>query len=194
MRVWLVLALLAACVAALFVFWPVRDEAPPAGVTWQSLLEEGGPSAATATDNAGEGGFSQSMQPAEEREKQNSLPMSKHPLWDVLKQSPVTYSNEEPHITISNTQAVKDLVGKEVSISGFVLPLDDGQSTARTKHFLLSQRTPTCTYCPPGEPNEVVEVMVPNEIEWVADEVVVTGTFSLVNNTDNGIFYRIDVR
>lgn len=132
-----------------------------------------------------------SAQPPEEREKQNSLPKSDHPLWEVLNKSPISYSDEEPHITISLTEPVKALVGKEMTISGFVLPMDDGQHTGKTMRFLLSQRTPTCTWCPPGDPNEVVQVTVDSPMDWKGTELTVSGPFSLVNNTNNGIFYHI---
>ena len=58
---------------------------------------------------------------------------------------------------------VKALVGKEVTISGFILPLE---STEKFKHFILSKRTPTCPFCPPGEPNEIVDVMLDKPISW----------------------------
>lgn len=136
----------------------------------------------------------QTLQPTEERLKQDSLPKSAHPLWRVLNEGKVTYSNEEPHITLARTPAIKALAGREVSLTGFMLPMDDGVNTARTKHFMLSQRTPTCTWCPPGEPNEVVEVVVPRALEWVGREVLVVGRFVEVNNTNNGIFYRIETK
>jgi len=69
-----------------------------------------------------------------------------------------------------------------------VLPLDGSD---HTKHFLLTRRTPVCMFCPPGEPNEVVEVFSPRAIVWTDKLVTVTGPLSLINNGEKGMFFRI---
>jgi len=46
-------------------------------------------------------------------------------------------------------------------------------------------------FCPPGEPNEVVEVFSPRAIVWTDKLVTVTGPLSLINNGEKGMFFRI---
>ena len=62
--------------------------------------------------------------------------------------------------------------GQAVTASGWVLPLDGSD---QTKHFLLTRRTPVCMFCPPGEPNEVAEVISPTPITWTDKLVTVSG-------------------
>lgn len=132
------------------------------------------------------GKVDQSSQPPEERQAQNSLPMSHDSFWNTLLKTKIQYSAKEPHITAKIPPEVKALEGQNVTLSGFVLPMD---SQEKTNHFLLSKRTPTCPFCPPGEPNEVVEVYTKQALPWDDNLLTVHGTFHLINNTDNGIFF-----
>lgn len=127
-------------------------------------------------------------QPAEERQAQNVLPKGGNPLWNVLAATKVTYSDKAPHISMTQTSATLALSGTAVVLDGFMMPLDGGEYSS---HFLLSRRTPTCFYCPPGEPNEVVEVMSSKPVKYGAEMLDVSGTLQLVNDTEQGIFYRI---
>ena len=79
--------------------------------------------------------------------------------------------------------------GKPFTISGFMLPLE---ATEKFKHFLLSKRTPTCPFCPPGEPNEIVEVFSAKPVAWKDDMVTMTGTLKLVNDGEKGIFFQMN--
>ena len=90
---------------------------------------------------------------------------------------------------ISVTPEVKALAGQTITLNGFVLPLDGSD---HTKHFLLTRRTPVCMFCPPGEPNEVTEVVAPHPIVWTDKIVTVTGPLSLINKGEKGIFFKID--
>ena len=68
------------------------------------------------------------------------------------------------------------------------MPLD---ASTHGNHFLLSKYTPVCAFCPPGEPNEVVEVTTARPIAYTPKLVNVTGTFALENNGDNGLFFKM---
>ncbi|HEX2859269.1 MAG TPA: DUF3299 domain-containing protein [Alphaproteobacteria bacterium] len=127
-----------------------------------------------------------SGQPVSERNAQNMLPMGGDSVWNTLLQSKISYSNVAPHITATLTPDIKKLDGKTLSADGFILPLD---ASSASKHFLLSKRTPTCPFCPPGEPNEVIEVFCAKPVKVDDALVSVRGKFALTNNTDNGIFF-----
>jgi hypothetical protein len=62
----------------------------------------------------------------------------------------------------------------------------------RTKHFLVSRNTPVCMFCPPGQPNEVVEVLSPKAIEWTDKITTVTGKLSLINDGEKALFFKIE--
>ena len=125
-------------------------------------------------------------QPKEERAAQNALPMSHDSVWGTLLKAKIAYSNKAPYITAAIPPEVKAMNGKTVTVSGFVLPFNE---ELKPTHFLLSKRTPTCPFCPPGEPNEVVEVYSKKAVEWNQNLLTMKGTFTLINNTDNGIFF-----
>ena len=127
-------------------------------------------------------------QPADERVAQAALPKSQSPIWGKFLQSKVSYNNHTGMFSIAVTPEVKSLAGKQITVNGFVLPLDGSDHTS---HFLLTRNTPVCMFCPPGEPNEVVEVVSPHPIVWTDKIVTVTGPLSLINNGEKGMFFRI---
>ncbi len=127
-------------------------------------------------------------QPADERAAQEALPKSQSPIWAAFTKCKIGYNNQNGIFSIALTPEVKALAGTAVTINGFVLPLDGAD---HTKHFLLTRNTPVCMFCPPGEPNEVVEVVTPKPIVWTSKIVTVTGPLSLINNGEKGMFFKI---
>lgn len=127
-------------------------------------------------------------QPSDERAAQDALPQSNDDMWNILGKCKVHLDKKEYMYSIDYTPEVKAMRGKEVTISGFVLPLDP---TEKFKHFLISKRTPTCPFCPPGEPNEIAEVFSKNAIEWEEGIVVATGTMEFTSNPELGLFFQI---
>ena len=128
-------------------------------------------------------------QPADERAMQDRLPKAHDALWSKLLNSKVAYNNRTGIYSITVSPQIKALANRQVTASGWVLPLDGSD---HTKHFLLTRRTPVCMFCPPGEPNEVAEVFAPKPIVWTDKLVTVTGPLSLINNGEKGMFFRIN--
>lgn len=125
------------------------------------------------------------FQPFDERAAQDTLPKSEDSLWDTLTLTKVNFTESDGY-TAEIAPEVKALAGKEISISGFMLPLEEGETFT---HFLLSLRTPTCFYCPPGAPNEVIDVHTTKPVPWDENLVTFKGTFNLTADKDMGIFY-----
>ena len=128
-------------------------------------------------------------QPQNEREAQTALPQSTNPLWRQLGQCGVDYDPRSGLYAIHVTDQVKALADTQLEANGFILPLDGGD---KTKHFLLSKRTPVCMFCPPGEPNEVIEVKSKSALNWVDDMITVKGRFKLVNDGEKGVFFLLE--
>jgi hypothetical protein len=116
-------------------------------------------------------------QPAFEAAAQKLLPKVRDTLWSKLIKCEVSYDDK------------KDVYSIQVTVRGFVLPMDGSD---RTKHFLVSRNTPVCMYCPPGQPNEVVEVLSPKAIEWTDKITTVTGKLSLINDGEKALFFKIE--
>jgi uncharacterized protein len=127
-------------------------------------------------------------QPADERVAQKALPQSDAALWGVLRKTRISEDVKRGLFSASFPDEVTALSGLTVTVTGFMLPID---AKTRTKHFLLSKYTPVCFFCPPGEPNEVVEVLA-NKARPVSDDLVsVTGKLTLIDNAEKGLFFRI---
>ena len=127
-------------------------------------------------------------QPIEERKAQDILPQSKDAQWKTLSKTKIKLDEKKGLYSATYPAEVKALAGKEMTITGFIFPLEPSE---KFKHFLLSARTPTCQFCPPGEPNEVLDVWLDKPIAWKEDAVKVTGTFELMNNPELGVFFAL---
>ena len=128
-------------------------------------------------------------QPADERAAQEKLPHAESPVWVKFLTSKIHYDNRSGLYSIALTPAVKDMAGRPVTLNGFVLPLD---ANDHTSHFLLTRNTPVCMFCPPGQPNEVVEVFAPHPVLWTDNIITVTGPLKLINNGEKGMFFQIN--
>ncbi|CAL4869324.1 hypothetical protein MMA231_03616 (plasmid) [Asticcacaulis sp. MM231] len=123
-----------------------------------------------------------------ERQSQAGLPRSPDPLWSLLRQCKVSENQKTGMYAIVATPEVKALAGKIVRAKGFTLPLDGND---RTNHFLIGVNTPVCFYHPPGQPNEVIEVISKSPVVWDEKMTTIEGTFSLINNGEMGVFFKL---
>jgi hypothetical protein len=142
---------------------------------------------AAALDPKLEGAIS--AQPANELAAQKLLPQVRDELWAKLVKCKLDYDEAKGTYSIHVTPEVKALDGKTITVKGFVLPMDGSD---RTSHFLISRNTPVCLYCPPGQPNEVVEVRSKRPMAWTNKIVAVTGKLSLINDGEQALFFRVE--
>lgn len=129
-----------------------------------------------------------SSQPMDERTAQKTLPQSHDILWKTLSACKVHLDPKRFAYSISFTPEVTAMEGKELSISGFMLPLE---ATEKFSHFLLSKRTPSCSFCMPGEPNEIIEVFTKKPLKWDEKMVTVKGIMHFTNNPESGLFFQM---
>ena len=112
---------------------------------------------------------------------------SEDQLWKTFSQCKLK-PNKDFSYDITYTSGVKAMNGKEITISGFMLPLEAKQKSG---HFLLERRAPTCAFCPPGEPNEIMEVFSSKPMIWEENPVTLSGTLVLPNDGKKGIFFQL---
>ncbi len=124
----------------------------------------------------------------QERHEQENLPHSADRIWPMLKACQVSYDKQTDSYALVPTPAVKALEGQRLRVSGFALPLD---GTDQTKHFLIGVNTPVCFYHPPGDPNEIIEVLADQAVTWGNNPMAVEGTFTLIDNSQMGVFFRL---
>ena len=127
-------------------------------------------------------------QSTEERQAQKTLPKAQDQIWQLLGQTKVRYDEKKQRYNASIPADVKALAEQTVTVSGFMLPLEP---TEKFRHFILSKRTPTCAFCLPGEPNEVIDVWLEKPTGWDEGLVKITGTFVLISDQDMGMFFQI---
>lgn len=73
-------------------------------------------------------------------------------------------------------------------IQGFMMPLQTGE---QQRHFLLSAVPLTCSFCVPGGPESMVEVVAREPVRYGMEAVVVEGRFELLDNDPQGLYYRL---
>jgi len=129
-----------------------------------------------------------STQPSNERQAQDALPQSTHPMWQELSKTKIKVDDKKGLYSAVVPAPVKALSGKEITINGFMLPLE---SKEKFTHFLLSKRTPTCPFCPPGEPNEIIDVHTVSPVAYSEDIITLKGKFSLMNDREMGLFFKL---
>ena len=128
-------------------------------------------------------------QAAGEREAQKALPQSRSPLWTTLSHTKIGEDAKHGVFTAHFPEDVKALDGRTITLSGFMLPLD---ATTQSHHFLLAKYTPVCFFCPPGMPNEVVEVTTRSGTPITGRMFNVTGRLKLIDNGEKGLFFQLD--
>ncbi len=124
----------------------------------------------------------------QERQAQRDLPHSADPIWAVLKRCRVSLDKQSGDYSLMPTSEVKGMVGRRVRVGGFVVPLDGSD---RTRKFLIGVNTPVCFYHPPGDPNEVIAVDAATPVEWTDRPVMLEGMFTLIDNAQAGVFFKL---
>lgn len=118
-----------------------------------------------------------------------SLTASTPLTWDDLITYTVT-ENKQQENTILNYNK------KDISIGGFIVPLDFSDDFYSVKEFLLVPDPLACIHVPPPPPNQMIHVIMNKKIPLDMDlrGVEITGTFYINNQqTEYGdVYYKMD--
>jgi len=106
--------------------------------------------------------------------------------WDSLAK--VRFVQSAGRSTISFGASVNQLDGKPVRLRGYITPLQMGTDQ---KHFILSPKPPSCAFCVPAGPDEMVEVFSKTPVKYSIEPVTVSGTFAVLRDDPGGLFYRL---
>jgi len=77
---------------------------------------------------------------------------------------------------------------KEVKLQGFMMPLDTGEKQTR---FLLVALPPSCAFCLPGGPEQMVEVVAKNPVKYGFDPIILSGKLAVLKDDPMGLYYRL---
>jgi hypothetical protein len=106
--------------------------------------------------------------------------------WKTL--ADVTPVKQKDRFVPQFSKVIADLDRKEVKLQGFMMPLDMGE---HQKRFLLVAMPPSCSFCLPGGPDQLVEVQAKNPVKYGFDPIVVTGRFVVLKDDPMGLYYRL---
>jgi hypothetical protein len=112
--------------------------------------------------------------------------------WDVLGEMDVEVEVLGPLRSVFHvdyTDRVKALDGQDVQIMGFLYPLEGGMTHER---FLLTAWPPSCPFCLPAGPSQMVEVLCEEPVEFGEGAILMAGTLSVLEDDPSGMYYRMD--
>ena len=104
---------------------------------------------------------------------------AQHNYWKSLED--VTYKDREQKETGFNItypvfgEEVKALVGKQITLKGFMVPLDE--LTGKNRFVLSSLPFNICFFCGGAGPETVIEVYSKNQIDFTDDPIIIKGEF-----------------
>ncbi len=85
-------------------------------------------------------------------------------------------------------KAVTALDKKEVKLQGFMMPLDMGEKQTR---FILAALPPSCAFCLPGGPEQMVEVQTKTAVKYGFEPIILTGKLAVLKDDPMGLYYRL---
>jgi hypothetical protein len=75
-----------------------------------------------------------------------------------------------------------------VKLMGFIYPLEGG---LKHEHFLLTAWPPSCPFCLPAGPSQMVEVYCEDPVEFSNGAILVGGRFEFLYDDPSGFYYRL---
>jgi hypothetical protein len=111
--------------------------------------------------------------------------------WDTLGTMNVRSEVIGPLRTIFHVDyspEIKALDGQEVKLMGFLFPLEGGLEHER---FLLTAWPPSCPYCLPAGPSQMVEVLCAEPVEFSEGAIMMAGRFEVLEDDPSGMYYRM---
>ncbi len=77
---------------------------------------------------------------------------------------------------------------KEVKLQGFMMPLEMGD---KQKRFILTSMPPSCAFCLPGGPDQLVEIQAKAPVKYGFEPIVVSGKLVVLKDDPMGLYYRL---
>ncbi len=86
------------------------------------------------------------------------------------------------------SSTITSLDKKEVKLQGFMMPLEMGD---RQKRFILTSMPPSCAFCMPGGPDQLVEIQAKSPVKYGFEPIVLTGRLTVLRDDPMGLYYRL---
>ena len=106
--------------------------------------------------------------------------------WAILTQAK-TVQKPDKKFGPEFTKEIRQLDKQDVKLYGFMMPLDQ---SAKQKRFLLTPFPPHCSFCTPGGPEAIIEVIADKPFDFTYEPIVVSGTLAVLD--DDIVYYRVN--
>ncbi len=158
------------------------------------IAASGGALAAEATGGKGmmSGGKEISSSPGRIEQIPSGLPVKPLPelkgvvSWKTLAEVQTVKQKDKFVPQFSNTISALDK--KEVKLQGFMMPLEMGD---KQKRFILTSMPPSCAFCLPGGPDQLVEIQAKSPVKYGFEPIVVSGKLAVLKDDPMGLYYRL---
>ena len=144
--------------------------------------------------------LSNSFLPLSERAKQNYTAIyndlkrqSDTVSWDLLEETKtiIKVTPQGQLVTASYPPQIIALKNKHVCFKGFMVPLE---ITPKQSKFILSPSIPSCPFCMPVGPNQLVVVEPKNPIKTTDEKIIFCGKLILLSSNQDlskNVFYSL---
>lgn len=105
--------------------------------------------------------------------------------WELLQQAQTVQKPDKKFGPVF-TKEIRNLDKKQVKLYGFMMPLDQSRMQ---KRFLLASFPPHCSFCLPGGPESMVEVIASKPVEFTYEPIIVAGRLAVLD--DDVVYYRL---
>jgi hypothetical protein len=105
--------------------------------------------------------------------------------WQLLQQAK-TVQKPNKKFGPQFTREIKELDQQSVKLYGFMMPLDQAE---KQKRFLLAAFPPHCSFCMPGGPESLVEVVASDAVKFSFEPMVLSGKMHVLEN--DIVYYRL---
>ena len=105
--------------------------------------------------------------------------------WELLQQAQTVQKPDKKFGPVF-TKEIRSLDKKQVKLYGFMMPLDQSRMQ---KRFLLASFPPHCSFCLPGGPESMVEVIASKPVEFTYEPIIVAGRLAVLD--DDVVYYRL---
>lgn len=106
--------------------------------------------------------------------------------WKTLAQVEAVRQKDKFVPQFSSNVTVLDK--KEVRLQGFMMPLEMGE---KQKRFILASLPPSCAFCLPGGPEQLVEVQAKAPVKYGFEPIVISGRLTVLKDDPMGLYYRL---
>lgn len=113
--------------------------------------------------------------------------------WELLSEATMGVSRKggKEIPTPTYPESITLLNHHAITVRGFIFPLEQ---SAKQSHFLLSAYPPSCPYCLPAGPSELIEIWMKQPINFTYDAISLKGEFEYLEKDEDlqaGMFYRM---